>query len=79
MLLGVFVVVIWSTNLKLEVHCVCIHKQNCTVEKLSDIQFTNIVMILSVFPSKSMGSNWKYTAAFEAIIIIKKIKYAIAT
>ena len=35
MLLGVFVVVIEAQKLE-----VCIHKQNCTVEKLSEIQFT---------------------------------------
>ena len=35
MLLGVFVVVIEEQKLE-----VCIHKQNCTVEKLSEIQFT---------------------------------------
>ena len=34
MLLGVFVVVIETQKLE-----VCIHKQNCTVEKLSEIQF----------------------------------------
>ena len=35
MLLGVFVVVIEAQKLE-----VCIHKHNCTVEKLSEIQFT---------------------------------------
>ena len=40
MLLGVFVVVIEAQ--KLEVHCGCIHKQNCMVEKLSEIQFTDM-------------------------------------
>ena len=33
---GVFVAVIEAQKLE-----VCIHKQNCTVEKLSEIQFTN--------------------------------------
>ena len=35
LLLGVFVVVIEAQKLE-----VCIHKQNCPVEKLSEIQFT---------------------------------------
>ena len=37
MLLGVFVAVIEAPKLE-----VCIHKQNCMVERLSEIQFTNV-------------------------------------
>ena len=37
MLLGVFVTVIEAPKLE-----VCIHKQNCMVERLGEIQFTNM-------------------------------------
>ena len=42
MLLGVFVVVIEAQKLE-----VCIHKQNCTVEKLSEIQFCQSTRVMN--------------------------------
>ena len=66
MLLGVFVVVIEAQKLE-----VCIHKQNCTVEKLSETQFTVKVHEWWYWQychqNLCPGSDWKYTATFKAI------------
>ena len=74
---GVFVAVIKVQKLE-----VCIHKQNCTVEKLSEIQFTNMskdtctvsitIIICGIGPKIHCRApcRQKFQVEFEAILSV---------
>ena len=72
MLLGVFVAVIEAQKLE-----VCIHKQNCMVEKLSEIQFTNVsddIVSISIKlwePSRQKFQLWIWSYYYVKEMLVR--------